>query len=110
MPEAFLRHLRMNPCKQQLRGVSMTEIVEPDLGHILRATDCLLELVCQASRRHRLTIRPRAEQRLPRLAHPEPQKDLGLLALQPPQFGYCKRGQRDRARLFVEIPLGTLEV
>ena len=82
MAESFLCHLRMHPGDQELCGMAMTKIVEPDPWDIHHAMDGLQKFVRQAPRRHRFAIRPSTDEGGAALPHAEHQQAFGLFALQ----------------------------
>ena len=60
MPEAFLRHLRVNAREQELRSVGVAQVVEPDGRNILHEPHQPRKLVCEAPGVQGLTIVARA--------------------------------------------------
>src|SRR5262249_2031276 len=71
MPEALLRHLRMDAGLQELRRMAMAKIMKPNLWYIFDLPYGLAKLVRQAPRRHRLSVHPSADKGIAGLANAE---------------------------------------
>src|SRR6516162_7203703 len=96
----------MDTGRQQLRRVAVAKIVKADTRNALRPASKLNKLMSQASRRHRLAIVPRTDQRRARLSNAEAQQRLRLFVLQAAQFFGSIAGQGNRPTPF---GFGSLE-
>lgn len=82
MSQPLLRNFGMNPRAQQLRRVTVPEVVEANFRKVLDAADEARELVRQTAGLSRPTISTRAQKRFPVLPNTKGQQFLRLMTFQ----------------------------